>query len=52
MNRIGRMTQAAIATLMDGNALAAVNDLDRACPCSEIDLLANEVDVRNRRKSR
>ncbi|WP_164763867.1 hypothetical protein [Mesorhizobium sp. M1A.T.Ca.IN.004.03.1.1] len=37
------MTQAATATLMDGNALAAVNDLDRACRCSEIDLLANEV---------
>lgn len=36
------MTRAAIAALMDGNALAAVKDLDCACRCSQIDLLANE----------
>ncbi|MER9645359.1 hypothetical protein [Mesorhizobium sp. M0239] len=43
MIRIGSMTQAAIATLMDGNALAVVKDLEHACRCSEVDLLANEI---------
>lgn len=41
MIRTRPMTRAAIAALMDGNALAAVEDLD-ACRCSQIDLLANE----------
>ncbi|MBY3102455.1 hypothetical protein HFO69_32980 [Rhizobium laguerreae] len=36
------MTTAAIAALMDGDALAAVKDLDGARRCSKIDLLANE----------
>ncbi|MBY3259534.1 hypothetical protein HFO09_33790 [Rhizobium laguerreae] len=36
------MTTAAIAALMDGDALAAVKDLDGARHCSKIDLLANE----------
>ncbi|MER8486148.1 hypothetical protein [Mesorhizobium sp. M1322] len=36
------MARTAIAALMDSNALAAVEDLDGACRCPQIDLLANE----------
>jgi len=36
------MARTAIAALMGGDALAAVEDLDGACCCPQIDLLANE----------
>jgi len=37
------MTRAAIAALMHGDALAAVEDLDGACRRPQIDLLANKI---------
>lgn len=42
MIRVRTMPRTTITALMDGDALAAVEDLDGACRRPQIDLLANE----------